>query len=191
MTMTMIDQAIHQAARERDIAALQSELRKGVQVDCIGKHGCTALMNAASSGCLEAVKFLVDHNAAVGKFDRDRATALHHACYGGNSEIVAFLLDNGADVNSLTHNGESCLMLAVMSNKNCVKLLLERKADTSTRATAGALKVMTALDIAKEMRKDNIVSVLQFAAAGAPPAAPPAPRVEPAARTAFADPSSA
>ena len=67
------------------------------------------------------------------------------------------------------------MLAAVDHNQpSCVKLLLERKADTTITSRG-----QSALDIAKEEKFDEIASILQFAATAAPPPAPPAPRVEP------------
>ena len=137
----------------------------------------TPLICASRHGKLDAVKFLVEHKAAVTEIDAGGWSALHHACAGGFDEIAAFLLDKGADFDKRNGDSDTPLILAVLANReSCVKLLLERKAD----ATAQRRNGQAALDIAQQRQLDKITSLLQFAATAAPPPAPIAPRIEPA-----------
>lgn len=130
LLQAMESHSIHEAARNGDIAALQEELSKGVDIDLRGVVDRTALIHAADNGKRDAVQFLVEQKATVDKSDNSGLTALHHACCHGHAEIAAILLDHGADIDFCDCRGSTPLMSAIKSRK-CLKLLLERKADTT------------------------------------------------------------
>ena len=174
------------AASAGDIDALKEELSKGADINAVtGPSGWTPLIFACENNRLEAVKFLIEHKATVDKADAAQSTrellilncsanllclaALHWACFQGHVEIASVLLDNGADINKPGRYGATALINAVNSNEpSCVKLLLERKADTTVKPSSGRFEGETALDIAKEKKLDGIVALLQSASSSIP-----------------------
>ena len=171
--------AIFLAATRGNVSQLQALLNNGAYIDFMTDRVArdSPLIKASVRGKLDAVKVLVEHKAEIDRSDTFRHTALHLAGNKGHADIAAFLLDSGAEINKRNRKGETALLAAVDHNQpSCVKLLLERKADTTITSRG-----QSALDIAKEEKFDEIASILQFAATAAPPPAPPAPRVEPAA----------
>ena len=59
------DAAIHTAAADGNLKALQDELEKGGSLELAGKSGDKPLMRAANNGHLQTVKFLVKRKAVV------------------------------------------------------------------------------------------------------------------------------
>ena len=179
--------ALKAACRSGDIEAIRVELAKD-SIDLDDSTGLSYLQSAAFSGQLEAVKLIVAHKATVDKPDEKGYTALHRAAFRGHARIVAFLLDHGASLESRNTWGDTALTFAAKANRHdCVKVLLERKADSSAKVGSGVNQGQTALDIATRKRYGAVESLLQFASTAAPPPAPPAPapRVdEPAAASA-------
>ena len=55
---------------------------------------------AVRAGDRNFVKFLLDHNVDMDKFDYNGNTALENACKNGDISTVSLLLDNKADVNA-------------------------------------------------------------------------------------------
>ena len=158
----MDNQAIHEAAKSRNLEALRAELDSGVNVDLPGDSDFTALHFAARAGDLDAVKLLVERKATVDAVNVSGFSALHFACGVGHPDVAAFLLSSGASIDTGDSCGITALMRAALNNEaSCVKLLLERKVDASLQAKTGPNKGKSALDIAKEKKFDDIVALLQ------------------------------
>ena len=171
--------ALMYAAAVDHLEAVQLLIEHKAAVDREDEEGATALTLAASGNKLDVAQFLIEHKATVDKLDSIEWSRLHTACYCGYDKMAALLLDNGAQLNALTKQGDTALILATFFNKpNCVKVLLERKADTTVKATDGRDAGKTALDIATAKRFREIASMLEAASTAAPPPAPPAPRVD-------------
>ena len=117
------------------------------------------LLFATSSGRVEIVKALIDAGADVDVRERDNATALHVAERNKNEEIVEILLKAHADPNVTTSSwGFTPLMHASMSGYvGIVRLLLAAGAKPDLKDKQGK----TALDLAKEAGRKDIVSVLE------------------------------
>ncbi|MGO9262346.1 MAG: ankyrin repeat domain-containing protein [Bryobacteraceae bacterium] len=62
--------------------------------------GTVALLLAAGSKKLEAVKMLVELGADINEAPKDRPNALHAAVRSGDNEMIQYLADHGADFNS-------------------------------------------------------------------------------------------
>ena len=145
---SITDLPIHKAASKGDITAIQIELSRGVDIDAAVMGSWTPLIIAARNAQHETAQFLLDRKATVDKMDSNGSTALHHACYSGNAGIAGLLLDNGAAIEARQGHGfgDTALILAVSANSpSCVKLLLERKADTTVATEVGR----TAIGVAK------------------------------------------
>lgn len=78
----------------------------------------------------------------------DGTTPLYLACKVGDSEIVKYLIINGAriSINTLTKNGNTCLMVAVAHNNiDLVKVLLKYGANPNdARPSDGTIPIMIA-----------------------------------------------
>ena len=102
LVRTVFADPIHDAARNGDLAGVQAELDKGVDVDESDDSwpGMTPLHYAADKGHTEVVELLIDKGADVNAKDEWGSTPLHLATYLGEKEIVELLIAAGADVNA-------------------------------------------------------------------------------------------
>lgn len=100
--------------------------------DRVEPNGYTALMEAASLGCLFVAQELINHGATVNIFGKCRRTfryftALHLAAGQGRVAMVNLLLDNGADINLPDPEGYTPLMMSLMFGYiACATNLLQR-----------------------------------------------------------------
>jgi len=94
-----------------------------------------ALSIAASSGNLEAVKYLVEQGCRIDQELSENATALYYASKENHFATTEFLLDKGANVNAIGGNFGTALQAAALRGSlGILKLLLDRGADTNVRA---------------------------------------------------------
>ncbi|DBA89603.1 TPA: hypothetical protein ACH3X2_004500 [Trebouxia sp. C0005] len=132
--------ALHNAAREGNVAELTKLLAQGSSVSIRDKHSRQPLHLSAWAGQLECCKVLVAEGADKGAAAMDDTTALHFAAQKGHAEIARFLLNEGSS--------------------ELVKLLLKRKADPASKNKNGK----SAADLAREQ---SIKELLLEAAAAA------------------------
>ena len=101
-------------------------------------QGTTALHEAASSGCEETVRLLLDHGAELNAETALGITPLGRAACSGNSHLVQWLLDKGATGNSTHRDNFTPLMSAVVFGQaETVNVLLENGADFTLKRTTG------------------------------------------------------
>ena len=77
-------------------------------------------------------------------------------------EAVAALISHGADVNAREVDGETPLMRAsINGHAKVVEALLDAGADKELKATSGDYEGNTALDIAREYNRGDVVAILE------------------------------
>jgi ankyrin repeat protein len=136
--------------------------------------GCNFVENddlnqAALAGDRSRCEALLKKGASVNGPGMHGMKPIMSAAKGGSVETTRYLISNGADVNAHNDSG-SALMWAVDSgNEELLRLLLVRGADASWTNALG----QTALDLAAEERKTNLVAVLQSWSKRAEPNAAP------------------
>ncbi|MDP6306878.1 MAG: ankyrin repeat domain-containing protein [Verrucomicrobiota bacterium] len=93
---------IHDASKVGNLAGVQAELDKGVDVNEVdrGFYNLTPLHWALSKGVAE---FLISEGADVNAITLEGSTPLHFAAFNGYKEIAELLIDNGADVNVINN----------------------------------------------------------------------------------------
>ena len=97
------------------------------------RNGEQPLQLAAWNGHLEAVKWLLDHGAALNR-DGNYWGALHYAVFNGHQELAKYLIERGAAVNAPSPNGSTPLMLAAREGREeLTRVLLESGADAKAR----------------------------------------------------------
>ena len=122
------------AAREGDVATLQSLLEKNVDVNETRADGSTALTWAVYRDNTRMVDLLLGAGADVNVATDYGVTPLALACANANTAVVKSLLDAGADPNRTRSTGETPLMRCASAGAvHAVKALLEAGADVNAR----------------------------------------------------------
>ena len=98
---------IHDAAKIGDLAGVQAELDKGVDVNAKREDGSTPLHGAALNGHKEVAELLIDKGADVHAKDKWGSTPLHYAALKGHKEVAELLIDKGADVHAKGDDGKT------------------------------------------------------------------------------------
>ena len=112
---------IHEAAANGDLAGVQAELDKGVDVNAKDENdeaGWTPLHRAAQKGHKEITELLIANGADVNAKEEDGWTPLHDAA---TKEIAELLIDNGADVNAKDGTGSTALDTAEEATANLLR----------------------------------------------------------------------
>lgn len=125
--------AIHQAARNGDLAAVVFFLEHGASVDVLGEDQETALHIAAGSGHRHVVVALLAKGANIEAIDVDRWTALHAAAKGGHTETVTALLAKGVNIEAKSPFDWTALHVAAgTGHTETVTVLLANGANIET-----------------------------------------------------------
>jgi uncharacterized protein len=116
-------------------------LQRGADPTIANLRHKTPLICASSEGYLEVVRLLFSHPSSETtiNFHRYGYTALWEACLMGRADVVRALLESGADHTIADHIGMTPMATAtffepefnatVAGREECVRLLLERRAD--------------------------------------------------------------
>jgi ankyrin repeat protein len=110
LATTAFADPIHDAAKNGDLAGVQAELDKGVDVNAKNVDGETPLHWTASAGHKEIAELLIANGADVNAKDKGGWTPLH---WLETKEIAELLIANGADVNAKNVDGQTPLDVAV------------------------------------------------------------------------------
>jgi len=144
---TVVDpQALVEAAKNSDHAALRSLLKPGANVNAAQGDGATALHWASYRDDLESADLLIRAGANVNAANDLGVTPLWTATQNGSATMVRRLLDAGADPNAKLPSGETLVMTAARAGKaEVLELLLNKGADVNARATRGQTALMWAV----------------------------------------------
>lgn len=102
--------------------------------------GCAkpTLREAAGSGDLRTVEYLIKNGADVKKANGNGLTALHSAAVKGNLQVMDALVKAGADVNAQTDIGQAPITFAVSNDHiEAVEYLLSHGADIHNTTKGG------------------------------------------------------
>jgi ankyrin repeat protein len=103
------------------------------------------LFPAASAGCEDIVRDLLDHGVAIDARDRLGRTALALAAKGGRERIAELLIDRGAAIDARAISGATPLFFAAEADHLSVaKVLLARGADVRPPGAGGLTPLMAA-----------------------------------------------
>jgi len=146
------------AAREGNVAAIDTLLQQGADVNAPQGDGATALHWAAYQDNLELVDRLIAAGANVNAANDLRITPLALASTNGNEAIVRGLLEAGADPNASGETSVTPLMEAArIGSAAAVEALLEFEADVNAHTDD---RGQTALMWAAAQRHPEVVGVL-------------------------------
>src|SRR5688572_13284994 len=108
------NEALWEASRAGDTAGITAALANGADVNAKARYDVTAVIFAAGSGRLDAVKLLIARGADVNAQDTFyRARAAEMAITNGHADVALYLLQNGAQ-------GDSLLAMAVQQNQEAM-----------------------------------------------------------------------
>jgi ankyrin repeat protein len=128
--------------------------RPGLNLEQKAANGDTALMIAAWTGNLPAVKALIEKGAEV---NRPGWAPLHYAAGNGKLDVISLLLEHHAYIDAESPNRTTPLMMAAWQGHiYAVKLLLDEGADPSLRNDKG----MDVIDFARHGEHPDIVQGL-------------------------------
>ena len=140
LATTAFADPIHDAAFGGDVAGVQTELDKGVDVNAKREDGSTPLHGAAEGGHGEIVELLITagadlHATTVPMLGGGGWIPLHSAARQGHRGIVELLIEMGTDVNTRDSAGKSTLHDAVLEgHKGIVELLINKGADLNAKS---------------------------------------------------------
>jgi hypothetical protein len=92
------------AIKSGDVAAVEAQLRQGLDVNAITENGFTPLAIACQNGDEKIVAVLIASGADVNLPSKNTATPLIEAARAGNPALIDLLLAKGADVGYLDMN---------------------------------------------------------------------------------------
>ena len=116
--------AIHTAAKQNDLAWLQTLIKSGVDLNEAGPQGETALHLAAWRGHLAFAKVLIGAGAEINAESCELGTPLHWAAWRGDYDFCRWLLDNGADPSAMDEAGEKPQQNATRGQHDAVARLI-------------------------------------------------------------------
>lgn len=96
------------------------------------KQGCEPLHHAASGGCLQGVRNLLESGVEVDVVDYQKWTALHWASYCGHEEVVAYLIKKDCSREATDQQGQTALDVALAirpGQRHLLNLLGENTAE--------------------------------------------------------------
>ncbi len=117
------------AAWEGNIPMMELFVARGADIAQENRYGEQALQLAAWKGQTAAVRWLLDHGAAVNR-EGQGWSALHYAAFSGHGDVARLLMERGADVNGRAPNGSTVLMMAAREgHEDLASMLLDAGAD--------------------------------------------------------------
>lgn len=154
--------ALHLAARQGDLIAVQDLLKVGADPLAATDRGRTALHLAAAFGSSPAVlAALLNANTPIDAPDEDGATPLHLAIATCRSADALFaLIDEGADVDAPDNDGRTPLHIAAAECNALDPYIVLLQSDAQRRLTDN--EGDTPLNVAQDAgRRDVIIALLR------------------------------
>jgi uncharacterized protein len=111
--MASPDDALIDAARAGDVAAVRALLEGGASASAEGHYGCALAAVMGAEDALALATMLLDAGADPNGASINGQTVLHDACETASPAVVKLLLDRGADVHREDETGMTPLYFAV------------------------------------------------------------------------------
>ena len=154
--------ALHLAARQGNLIAVQELLKAGADPLAATDRGRTALhLAAAFGGSATVLAALLDADTPIDTPDEDGATPLHLAIAACRSEDALFaLIDEGANVDALDNDGRTPLHIAATECNALDPYIVLLQSDAQRRLTDN--EGDTPLNIAQTAgRRDIVIALLR------------------------------
>jgi len=135
--------ALHRAVSVDDVAAAETLVRRGADVNAVNRYGVTPLSLAAAAGDGRLIDLLLRAGADAKAADAalaDGRTLLMLASRTGSVEAVKLLIARGADLNAAeTRTGTTAVMWAALENRaDAVRALAAAGANVNARSKVTA-----------------------------------------------------
>jgi ankyrin repeat protein len=162
-----IDAALRAAAERNDLAAFQSLLARGADVNARDAQQDSAFLLAARNGHAAIVRAALAAGADLKALNRFGSTALMGPAYRGHVETVRVLLGTAIDIHHVNNLGWTALLEAIVlgtdgpAHREIVRLLIARGSDVNARDRDG----VSALEHARRRAQREVVQMLQAAGA--------------------------
>jgi ankyrin repeat protein len=157
--------ALMKAVRKNDVAAVNTLISQGADVNELDPNGDAPLVMAAYLGHTEIVRALLEAGADVAAVDPGmKATALHAASYAGRSEAARVLIEYHIDIDKQgPRNGYTALHDAIWQNNiDTAKVLIDAGANLELTSHEGE----TPLAFANSHRRREIAALIERKLAG-------------------------
>jgi uncharacterized protein len=146
------------AAKRADHAAVQSLLKRGVDVNAALADGTTALHWAVQANDAQLTDLLIAAGANAKAANRYGVTPIFLACTNGNAPIIEKLIQAGADPNASLPEQQTALMTAARAGGvDAVKVLLAHGATADAKE---GWHGQTALMLAAAENHPDVVKIL-------------------------------
>ena len=137
---------ILQGARDGDLNAVRSALKRGVSANLQDDDGNAPLYYAAANGDELMVRLLLDNRADINQLNHNGITPLNIAAECGSVGAAGLLIKNGADFMALGNYGDTPLHIAALHGQTSVaELLLLHGSDIEARAYDGSTPLLAAI----------------------------------------------
>jgi ankyrin repeat protein len=162
-----VDAALRAAAERNDLAAFESLVRQGADVNARDPQQDSAFLIAARNGHAAIVRLAIAAGADIRALNRYGSTALMGPAYRGHVETVRVLLATPIDIHHVNNLGWTALLEALTlgtdstAHREIVRLLIERGCDVNARDRNGA----NALQIAEQRGHAEVARMLRAAGA--------------------------
>ena len=127
--------ALMMASYKNNVDIIKLLIEKGASVDAKNNRGDTVLHIAAYMGYDNLVKLFLEYASIVDHINDQtfstKYTALHFATFKGHIDIMRLLIQSGgAFMNLLDHQGNNCLMLAILQQHiDVMNMLIDEHID--------------------------------------------------------------
>jgi ankyrin repeat protein len=138
LTTTAFAAPIHTAAETGDLAGVQAELDKGVDVNAKNRGGWSVLYCSARNGHKEVAELLIKEGADVNALTEFGWSAMHTAAQSGHKDVVELLITKGADVNLKDNEGGNTPLHNAVYHEEIVELLIVNGVDVNTKNDWGS-----------------------------------------------------
>ncbi|XP_022796759.1 ankyrin-3-like isoform X3 [Stylophora pistillata] len=147
---------LHSAAKNGDVAAIDSLLLLGIGIDARDESGRTPLVTAILNGQLQAIKYLIGNGADPLKRSHGW-NSLHWASFFGHTDVIEFLIRHVPDIDSRADQDMTPVLIATRYGKlQTVEFLISKGANLDLRDDRG----WSSLHWASDINRTDIIELL-------------------------------